>query len=92
MLIQQIVDLLPELAKMTEQEQEAIAEDIYAELVDAKFRRKIANAEPMPAFEKVLKEAQESEDRGESVNMDDWLAGGQLCGVGTQAVCDVWVK
>jgi hypothetical protein len=53
MLIQQIVDLLPEVAKLTQKEQEAIAEDIYAELVDASFRRKIENGEPMPAFEQV---------------------------------------
>jgi hypothetical protein len=78
MLIQQIVDLLPEVAKLTQQEQEAIAEDIYAELVDAKFRRKIESGEPMPAFEQALREARESADRGESVSMDDWLAGGQL--------------
>jgi hypothetical protein len=76
MLIQQIVDLLPEVAKLTAQEQEAIAVDLYADLVDAKFRRKIEHGEPMPAFEQVLREAQDSEDRGESVSMDDWLAGG----------------
>ncbi len=78
MFIQQIVDLLPEVTKLTKQEQEAIAEDIYAELVDARFRRKIASGEPMPAFDQALSEAQESEDRGESTSMDDWLAGGQL--------------
>ena len=78
MLIQQIVDLLSEVAKLTQQEQEVLAEDIYAELVDAKFRRKIANGEPMPAFEQVISEAQASEERGESVSMDDWLSGGQL--------------
>lgn len=78
MLIQQIVDLLPELARLTQHDQEVIAEDIYAELIDARFRHKIENGESMPAFEHVFHEAQESEDRGESVSMDDWLAGGQL--------------
>ena len=78
MLIQHIVDLLPEVSKLTPQEQEAIAIDIYAELVDAKFRRKIENSEPIPVLEQALREAQESVDRDESVSMDDWLAGGQL--------------
>ena len=78
MLIQQIVDLLPEVAKLTQQEQEALAEDIYAELLDVKFRRKIEAGEPMPAFEEALREADASEAQGESVEMDAWLAGGQL--------------
>lgn len=78
MLIQHIVDLLSDVAKLTVQEQEIIAENIYAELVDARFRRNIEEGKPMPAFDQALHDAQESAARGESVSMDDWLAGGQL--------------
>jgi hypothetical protein len=69
MLIQQIVDLLPVIATLSQQEQEALAEDIYAELVDARFRYNIENGVPMPGFEAVVREAEDSEARGELVGM-----------------------
>ncbi len=53
MLIQHIVDLLPE------------SRQVHA--TGARGNR-----------EGHLRGAQESEDHGESVSMDDWLAGGQL--------------
>ncbi len=74
MLIQKIVDLLPEIAQLSSQDQETIAEDIYADLVDAKFRRNLENGEPMPAFEAAVREAKEQAARGETMSLDEWLA------------------
>ena len=78
MLSQRIVELLPAIGELPLEEQDRIAIDLYAELVDARFRFHLESGVPMPTLEKIIREAEESEARGESVSMDDWLAGGNL--------------
>lgn len=74
MLSQRIVELLPALGELPVEEQDRIAIDLHAELLDARFRFNLENGVPMPAFDKLVKEAEESEARGESASIDGWLA------------------
>jgi hypothetical protein len=74
MLSSKIANLLPQLSSLPEAEQEAIAEYLYGELVDAEFRRKIEAGESMPAFEQALADAKANAAKGKTTSLDDWLA------------------
>lgn len=73
MLSQRIVDLLPEIARLPQSDQDALAADIEADLADAKFAAKLQNGEPMPAFEALVARAKEQEARGEYIDLEEWL-------------------
>jgi hypothetical protein len=73
MLTAKMSEIMSKIEQLSAEEQDALAEEIYADLLDARFERKIVNGEPMPLFEALVAQADAEIARGEYISLDEWL-------------------
>jgi hypothetical protein len=76
MLSQKIASLITEIEKLSIEQQEILAEDIAADIAEAKFAAKLASNEPTPTLDALVTQAQEEIARGEYIDLDEWLQEG----------------